>query len=67
LRTGEEPADFVKVLTLRAVTVSARVEPEAFVSAALFTTLQMTPKGWGAAVGDIPDDLALFEAGGMGL
>jgi len=67
LRTGAEPADLLKVLTLGAVPVPARVEREAFVPAVLFTTLQMTPEGRGAAVGDIPEDLALFAIRGTGL
>jgi hypothetical protein len=47
--------------------IPARVEREAFVPAVLFTTLQMTPEGRGAAVGDIPEDLALFGVREMGL
>jgi hypothetical protein len=63
----EEPTDLLKVLTLRAVTIATGVEREALVTATVAACLQMAPEGWGAAAGNIPDDLALFEARGTGL
>jgi hypothetical protein len=50
LGTGAEPADLLKVLTFGAVTVPAGVEREAFITAAVCTTLQVAPEGWGSAV-----------------
>jgi len=62
----EEPASLLEVLTLGAVTVTARVEAHTLVSATVPTHLQMSAEDFGAAMGDIPDDLALFGAGWMG-
>jgi hypothetical protein len=63
----EEPADLLKILTLRAVTIATGVEGQTLVTATVAACLQMAPEGWGAAAGDVPDDLALFGARGTGL
>ncbi len=57
----------MEVLTLGAVTVTARVEGETLVSTTVPARLKMSAEDFGTAVGYIPDDLALFGAGWMGL
>jgi hypothetical protein len=50
LATLGEPADLLQALTPGAVTVTAGVEGEALITAAVFTTLQVAPEGWGSTV-----------------
>ena len=57
----------MEVLTLGAVTVTARVEAHTLVSATVPASLHVAPEDFGTTVGYIPDDLALFGAGWMGL
>ena len=52
-------------MTPGAVTVAAGVEGDALITAAVFTTLQVAPEGWGSAVQDVADDLALLSVYGM--
>jgi len=66
-RARQEPAGLLEVLTLGTVTVTARVEAHTLVSATVPARLKTAPEDLGAAVRDIPDDLALFWAGSMGL
>ena len=50
LATLGEPADLLQALTPGAVTVTAGVEGDALITAAVFTTLQVAPEGWGSTV-----------------
>jgi hypothetical protein len=63
----EEPTNLLKALTLRAVPVAAGVEADTLIAATVAACLQMAPEGWGAAAGDVPEDLALFATRGTGL
>jgi hypothetical protein len=60
-----EPADLLQALTPGAVTVAAGVEGEALITTTVFTTLQVPSEGWGSAVQDVADDLALLSVYGM--
>jgi hypothetical protein len=62
LGTFEEPAGFLEALTLRAVTVTTRVEAQAFVSATVSTALQMASEAGRSAMEDVTDDLSLLAA-----
>ena len=62
LGTFKEPAGLLEALTLRAVTVTTRVEAQALVSATVPTGLQMASKGGRPAMEDVTDDLSLLDA-----
>ena len=61
LGTFEEPAHLLQTLTLRAVTVAARVEADAFVSTTVPTGLQMPSEAGRSAMADVPEDLSLLR------
>jgi len=61
LGTFEEPAGLLEALTLRAVTVAARVEAHPFVSATVPTGLQMPSEAGRSAMADVTDDLSLLR------
>jgi len=60
-----DPADFLQILTLGAMTVSAGVESQAPVAALVFTGFQVPSECGGPALEDVADDLALLAARGV--
>jgi hypothetical protein len=65
--TIDDPACFLKALTLGTVSISAGVEGEAGKPAPVLTNLYVTAELWCATSHDVPDGLLLFWIDGMGV